>query len=355
MQLDPTLNAGFEAAEQDLDTSMVIEDLTTADNMLIDTDDFDIFENLDDLLVEGSSSNPDKYTLEDVEDPTQDENGYDKIEDDEDTPEAEEVDEEETEEYEEEVPKLSGDALEQFEKLNESFDDLPDDFMFSVGSQSISKADLTDAVANKQEVVTEKQRLEEYKGRFKTFDQVAKHLFMTSATEADLVISQAESILSNHALPQEERLKAHDALQKANARKQHIIQEADKYEAAKKQRNEEAVQQHITALETDLSRKYKKDTIKEVGEYMALNGLDVRDNDSAMLVNARMFEVFKKAKYFDEKMSKSSDSVKAVTKQTKSPKTSSRKQVTKTNKAKLEALMDKGATGNVELFNALED
>lgn len=364
-------------------TSEEPEYQATAEEMSIDTGDYDIFSSLDDLVVEDATPQEKVAPIEDdveddyyEEDSTEDDEGFDfdDIEDD-DLPEEDRKsneDEDEEEEYEEDEEEYEdedeedGEYEEEYEEEYDEDGFAEEDVDYETyevtlpNGDSVTLQEAVEGYRTSESILQEKQDFEVAKDTFKEEAGNTIGYLKLARLEADRVIEDYDNFDWGELSRKDPQayVENREFLDKYKARKQEIVVAMQHLEGQEAEIEQQSFQQEartcLNTLQAEIPG-WNDSLYQDLMQYAIDNGSP--EASVTKNIDPTFFKVMHKARQFDigkqvikAKIKRKVTSPRKVTKSnaknTKRP---------SSNRDRIARKLEQGNTGDSDVFNALED
>ncbi|MEZ9898206.1 hypothetical protein AB4379_12180 [Vibrio breoganii] len=318
----------------------------------VDTNDFDIFSQLDDIKVEALQEVETEEDFGQFEDETlTDENGFE-------LGEVEGI-EDEIAEYRDNA--LAGEIeenLNHFETIASRVDEMPDDMVFNFGGTEVSKAELKGLAQTKEQVKAQQQLITNFQSEFMNTGKQLEAILYSARTETAKDMANVQAVLNNPATDPLTLRQAMTEMQQLQVRQAHISQDTQKFMQQREIQLQQVKQQKLALVSQELDKRYSQDEVGSMVDYAESQGI----TKDVLFENADVgiMEALMKAKKYDQLLNKSKDNVKAGVKRKATPKATARKeQKPQANKDKLVQAWESGQTNgqnlDSDIFGMLED
>lgn len=304
---------------------------------VIDTNDFDIFSQLDDLVLENEH-----FEHEDDVDGS----GVEKSE----------VEKELEENAENSIEAELQANLEKYSSALGTLDNAPDDTPVSLAGFEGTKADLVSTIKTAEQTKQAYANLESFDKKFIEASDFIQRQAYESQSETFKALQQLDQKLANPALPDADRGAISRQKMQYLQRAQDLKQSSDAQMSALNQQREMVKNQKLEMVGQELRKQFTGEQIDNIGTYASDNGVSV--DEIKELGSANVIKLIEKARLYDEAMGKGLSNVKTKTARSMTPKSSSVTQ--EKPKSKAGDLMDKMGTRmskeeELDLYAALED
>ncbi|MGL5579644.1 MAG: hypothetical protein ACRDCE_01565 [Cetobacterium sp.] len=282
-------------------------------DMIIDTDTFDFS-----LLMEDTPSDNVKEVEEDM---THDEGGQDDFDlfSNEENNEDEELTEEEA------IEKALEEAQDDYSKIGEKFDEIPDDVEFVVDGMKINKGQIKEVVRMNEEVRRTREVLSAYEQRIVDIEKERIGKIEAARWETSDLIEKFEQALQDPRLTNDQYRQVRENLDEYRSRMTHLNQVAQESSAHFERAQHEAAMNRIQST-VEVLRKEIPNYVEKVGpevmKYALESGMsadELKNSMSPSLVRSLL-----KAKKFDEMSAKSKARAKGDAQVARSTKTSAK-------------------------------
>ncbi len=328
---------------------------TTTSEMEMDT--FDVFSQLDDLVIEGSEGKPNASEKVDTDfEPVTheleiDEDDFDSLDGDLFDENGFEVDElEDSPDIEDDVFDIE---MKEMARFGKEFDHLPEDTEFNIAGTTFTKQQLASLANQNETVTTAYQAIEHVISQDKMLSEAMKVKAFGMQTEISKTKQAVEARLNDPYTPDIEKAALYSQLQNLNAREAQVNADVQQFGQQQAQRIMQAKQARLDMVSAELDKRYSSQAITDVVTYAQAQGI----NEHQMMDNASVeyFEALMKAKKYDDLMTKSKGKVNQVEQAKTATATAkkSRKQKPTAKRSQVEKAFDEG--NMLDTFNYLED
>lgn len=241
--------------------------------------------------------------------------------------------------------------MEGFQTFADNFEQLPEDMLFTVGDQSLTKQDIVALTQMNESIKDTSNVFAEQSKRNDALNLSMESSFFAAQTETMRESKALQARLNDPYTPDIEKGAIYQQLQQVGQRQQVLQEEVKRYANNKVQRDELALQSRIDNVSLQLQKKHTGESVASVVKYAQEQGIPLEE----MRRNASVpyFESMMKAQKYDEMIKNSKGKARTKAKEAVSVKPRARKSAPQQKKP---VSFDNVSQRDIgDMFNMLED